>query len=144
MAASANWVLGELSAALNEAASHIEAARVSAAQLAQLLARIADGTISGKIAKDVFAAMWAGEGDADTIIAARGLRQISDSSALAAAIDTILAEFPAQVADYRSGNDKLLQFFVGQAMKRTRGQANPQQLNALLREKLGARDEGRA
>jgi aspartyl-tRNA(Asn)/glutamyl-tRNA(Gln) amidotransferase subunit B len=138
----ANWVLGELSAALNEAASQIEAARVSTAQLAQLLARVGNGTISGKIAKDVFAAMWAGEGDADTIIAARGLHQISDSGALAAAIDAIFAEFPKQVAEYRGGNDKLLQFFVGQAMKRTRGQANPQQLNAMLREKLGLRAEG--
>jgi len=138
----ANWVLGELAAALNEAAAHIEAARVSATQLAQLLARIGDGTISGKIAKDVFAAMWAGPGDADTIIAARGLRQISDSGALVAAIDAILAEFPKQLADYRAGNGKLLQFFVGQAMKRTKGQANPQQLNALLREKLGLRAEG--
>jgi aspartyl-tRNA(Asn)/glutamyl-tRNA(Gln) amidotransferase subunit B len=134
----ANWVLGELAAALNESAIPIEAVRVPAPQLAQLLARIGDGTISGRIAKDVFAAMWAGEGDADTIIAARGLRQISDSGALAAAIDAILAEFPKQLADYRSGNDKLLQFFVGQAMKRTKGQANPQQLNALLRERLGA------
>jgi aspartyl-tRNA(Asn)/glutamyl-tRNA(Gln) amidotransferase subunit B len=138
----ANWVLGELAAALNEATVHIEASHVSAAQLAQLLARVGDGTISGKIAKDVFAAIWAGEGDADTIIAARGLRQISDSGALAAAIDAILAEFPKQLADYRAGNDKLLQFFVGQAMKRTKGQANPQQLNALLRERLGPMAEG--
>jgi aspartyl-tRNA(Asn)/glutamyl-tRNA(Gln) amidotransferase subunit B len=139
----ANWVLGELAAALNGAGVSIEGSRVTAPQLAHLLARIGDGTISGKIAKDVFAAMWAGEGDADTVIAARGLRQISDSAALAAAIDAILAEFPKQLADYRAGNDKLLQFFVGQAMKRTKGQANPLQLNALLREKLGARDEGR-
>jgi aspartyl-tRNA(Asn)/glutamyl-tRNA(Gln) amidotransferase subunit B len=127
----------KLAAALNEAAVHIEASHVGAAQLAQLLARVGDGTISGKIAKDVFAAMWSGEGDADTIIAARGLHQISDSGALAAAIDAILAEFPKQLADYRAGNDKLLQFFVGQAMKRTKGQANPQQLNVLLRGKLG-------
>jgi aspartyl-tRNA(Asn)/glutamyl-tRNA(Gln) amidotransferase subunit B len=137
-----NWVLGELAAALNEAAVSIEHARVAAPQLAALLGRVRDRTISGKIAKDVFAAMWAGEGDADAIIAARGLTQISDSSALAAAIDAILAEFPNQVADYRAGNDKLLQFFVGQAMKRTRGQADPQQLNALLREKLVLRAEG--
>jgi aspartyl-tRNA(Asn)/glutamyl-tRNA(Gln) amidotransferase subunit B len=116
---------------------------VSAEALALLLARVRDGTISGKIAKDVFAAMWSGEGDADTVIAARGLRQISDSGALAATIEAILAEFPRQLADYRSGNEKLLQFFVGQAMKRTKGQANPQQLNALLREKLGATGEGR-
>jgi len=138
-----NWVLGELAAALNEAALHVEASHVSAARLAQLLARVGDGTISGKIAKDVFAAMWSGEGDADTIIAARGLRQISDSGPLADAIDAILAEFPKQLAEYHGGNDKLLQFFVGQAMKRTKGQANPQQLNALLREKLGTRGEGR-
>jgi len=132
----ANWVLGEVAAALNDAATPIESTRVGPLPLAQLLTRIDDGTISGKIAKDVFAAMWAGEGDADTIIAARGLRQISDSGALAAAIDAILAEFPKQLADYRAGNEKLLQFFVGQAMKRTKGQANPQQLNALLRERL--------
>ncbi|WP_386068325.1 Asp-tRNA(Asn)/Glu-tRNA(Gln) amidotransferase subunit GatB [Tahibacter sp. UC22_41] len=132
----ANWVLGEVAANLNEAGVGIDAAPVSAAALAQLLIRLRDGSISGKIAKDVFAAMWAGEGDADTIIEARGLKQISDSGALAAAIDAVLAEHPSQVADYRGGNEKLLQFFVGQAMKRTRGQANPQQLNELLRQKL--------
>ncbi|HXD83171.1 MAG TPA: Asp-tRNA(Asn)/Glu-tRNA(Gln) amidotransferase GatCAB subunit B, partial [Rudaea sp.] len=132
----ANWILGELAAALNTAGLAIEASRVEASALAQLLARVRDGAISGKIAKDVFAAMWAGEGDADAIITARGLRQISDSGALGAAVDAVLAEFPAQLADYRAGNEKLLQFFVGQAMKRLRGQANPQQLNALLREKL--------
>jgi aspartyl-tRNA(Asn)/glutamyl-tRNA(Gln) amidotransferase subunit B len=132
----ANWILGELAAALNTAGLAIEASRVDASALAQLLARVRDGAISGKIAKDVFAAMWAGEGDADAIITARGLRQISDSGALGAAVDAVLAEFPAQLADYRTGNEKLLQFFVGQAMKRLRGQANPQQLNALLRERL--------
>ncbi len=132
----ANWVLGELAAALNEAALPIEATRVTAQALGCLLARVRDGTISGKIAKDVFAAMWAGEGDADAIIEKRGLTQISDAGALEAAIDGVLAEFPAQLADYRGGNGKLLQFFVGQAMKRLRGQANPQRLNALLRVKL--------
>jgi len=134
----ANWVLGEVSAALNADALAFDAARVPAPALAQLLARLREGVISGKIAKDVFAAMWAGEGDADAIIEKRGLRQISDSGALASAIDAVLAEYPAQLADYRGGNEKLLQFFVGQVMKRTRGQANPQQLNALLREKLAA------
>ena len=132
----ANWTLGEVSAALNEAALPIEESRVLAPALAQLLARVREGVISGKIAKDVFAAMWAGEGDADAVIEKRGLKQISDSGALAAAIDAVLAEYPTQLADFRGGNDKLLQFFVGQVMKRTRGQANPQQLNALLREKL--------
>jgi aspartyl-tRNA(Asn)/glutamyl-tRNA(Gln) amidotransferase subunit B len=134
----ANWVLCELAAALNAANLTIEASRVPAPALAGLLARVADSTISGKIAKDVFAVMWAGDGDADAIIERKGLRQISDTGALAAAIDAVLAEFPAQLADYRAGNDKLLQFFVGQCMKRLRGQGNPQQLNALLKEKLGA------
>ena len=133
----ANWTLGEVSAALNAEALHFDAVRVSATALAQLLARVREGAISGKTAKDVFAAMWAGEGDADALIDKRGLQQISDSGALAAAIDAVLAEFPSQVADYRGGNEKLLQFFVGQVMKRTRGQANPQQLNALLKDKLG-------
>jgi len=132
----ANWILGELAAALNTAGLAIEASRVEAPALARLLARVRDGAISGKIAKDVFAAMWAGEGDADAIITARGLRQISDSGALGAAVDAVLAEFPAQLAECRAGNEKLVQFFVGQAMKRLRGQGNPQQLNALLREKL--------
>ncbi len=134
----ANWVLGDVAAALNEATLHIEQARVPAPALAQLLARILDGSISGKIAKDVFAAMWAGAGDADAIIAKRGLHQISDSTALGAIVNAVIAEFPTQCADYRAGNAKLLQFFVGQVMKRTKGQANPQQLNALLRERLGA------
>ncbi len=132
----ANWVLGELSAALNEAVLPIEASRVSVTMLAALLGNLRDGAISGKIAKGVFAAMWNGEGDADAIIAGRGLRQISDGGALGEAIDAVLAEFPTQLAAYRAGQDKLLQFFVGQAMKRTCGQANPQQLNALLLEKL--------
>jgi aspartyl-tRNA(Asn)/glutamyl-tRNA(Gln) amidotransferase subunit B len=131
-----NWVLGELAAALNAGPIAIESSHVAAPALAQLLARIVDGSISGKIAKDVFAAMWAGEGDADTVIAKRGLKQISDTGALGVAIDAVLAEFPTQLADYRAGNDKLLQFFIGQAMKRLRGQANPQQLNAQLKEKL--------
>ncbi len=138
----ANWVLGDLTAALHEASLPIEQSRVSAQALAALLARIDDGSISGKIAKDVFAAMWAGEGDADAIIEKRGLRQISDSAALAAEVDAVLAAFPAQVADYRGGQEKLLQFFVGQVMKRTRGQANPKQLNLLLREKLGSPQRG--
>ncbi|TDR48941.1 aspartyl/glutamyl-tRNA(Asn/Gln) amidotransferase subunit B [Tahibacter aquaticus] len=133
----ANWVLGEVAAGLNEAAIDIAAAPVSPAALSQLLQRLRDGSISGKIAKDVFAAMWQGEGSADAIIDARGLKQISDSGALGAAIDAVLADYPSQLDDYRKGNDKLLQFFVGQVMKRTKGQANPQQLNELLRQKLG-------
>ena len=133
----ANWVLGELAAALNEAQTPIEAARVDAAALATLLARLREGVISGKIAKEVFAAMWSGEGGADAIIEARGLKQISDTGALAAVVDEVLREFPQQRDACRGGQEKLFPFFVGQVMKRTRGQANPQQLNALLREKIG-------
>jgi aspartyl-tRNA(Asn)/glutamyl-tRNA(Gln) amidotransferase subunit B len=132
----ANWVLGEVSAALNAESLGFEASRVSAPALGVLLTRVREGVISGKIAKDVFGAMWAGEGDADQIIEQRGLKQISDSGALGASIDAVLAEYPAQLADFRAGNAKLLQFFVGQVMRRTKGQANPQQLNALLQEKL--------
>ena len=134
----ANWVNGELAAALNEAQADIGASRVAAADLAGLLARIHDGTISGKIAKDVFAAMWAGEGSADAIIDAKGLRQISDVGALAKMLDDVLAQFPEQVAKYRGGDAKLFQFLVGQAMKATRGKANPAQVNELLRERLDA------
>ncbi len=135
----ANWVLGEVSAALNQDALAFDAARVSAPALAQLLARLRAGMISGKIAKDVFAAMWAGEGDADAIIEKRGLRaDLRLRRARGGRSTRSLAEYPTQLADYRGGNDKLLQFFVGQVMKRTRGQANPQQLNALMREKLVA------
>ena len=134
----ANWVNGELAAALNEAQVDIGASRIAAADLAVLLARIVDATISGKIAKDVFAAMWAGEGSADAIIDAKGLRQISDTGALAAMLDEVLAQFPDQVAKYRAGDAKLFQFLVGQAMKATKGKANPAQVNELLRERLDA------
>jgi len=134
----ANWINGELAAALNEAQTDITASRITATDLAALLARIIDGSISGKIAKDVFAAMWAGEGSADAIIDARGLRQISDSGAIGSMLDALLAQFPEQVAKYRAGDAKLFQFLIGQAMKATRGQANPAQVNALLRERLDA------
>jgi aspartyl-tRNA(Asn)/glutamyl-tRNA(Gln) amidotransferase subunit B len=132
----ATWVNGELAAVLNRDAVAIAASRVDAAALAALLVRIADGTISGKIAKDVFEAMWAGEGTADAIIAAKGLRQITDTGALAAAIDQVIAASPGQLAEYRGGKDKLFGYFVGQVMKATGGKANPQQLNELLRRKL--------
>jgi aspartyl-tRNA(Asn)/glutamyl-tRNA(Gln) amidotransferase subunit B len=132
----ANWVMGELSAALNHKNLEIGASPVSAQQLAGLLQRILDNTISGKIAKEVFEAMWAGEGDADAIIEKKGLKQITDSSALEKAIAEVMAANPAQLADYRSGKDKLFAFFVGQVMKATQGKANPQQLNELLQKKL--------
>ena len=105
--------------------------------LAGLLARISDATISGKIAKDVFAALWQGEGTADAIIEARGLRQITDTGALQAAVDAVLAANPEQVEQLRTGKDKVLGFLVGQVMKATGGKANPAQVNALLRAKVG-------
>ena len=132
----ANWVTGDLLAALNKSGKAIEDSPISATQLAGLVARIADKTISGKIAKDVFEAMLAGEGDADAIIKAKGLVQITDEGAIAAAIDAIIAANPQQVADYRGGKDKLFGFFVGQAMKATQGKANPDALNRILKEKL--------
>ncbi|HEV2109764.1 MAG TPA: Asp-tRNA(Asn)/Glu-tRNA(Gln) amidotransferase subunit GatB [Gammaproteobacteria bacterium] len=133
---SANWVMGELSAALNKANLEVEASPVSAAMLAGMLQRILDNTISGKIAKEVFEAMWAQEGDADAIIGKRGLKQITDSSALEKVIDEVMAANPTQLADYRSGKDKLFAFFVGQVMKATKGKGNPQQVNELLQKKL--------
>ena len=132
----ANWVMGELSGALNRDGLEITQSRVSAAALAQLLARIVDNTISGKIAKEVFEAMWAEGKGADEIIDARGLRQITDTSAIEKAIDEVMAKNPQQLAEYRSGKDKLFGFFVGQVMKATQGKANPAQLNELLKRKL--------
>jgi len=132
----ANWVIGDLLGLLNKQGLAIETSPVSAAALAGLVARIADKTISGKIAKEVFEAMFAGEGSADEIIKAKGLVQITDEGAIAAAIDEIIAKNPGQVAEYRGGKDKLFGFFVGQAMKATQGKANPEALNRLLKEKL--------
>jgi aspartyl-tRNA(Asn)/glutamyl-tRNA(Gln) amidotransferase subunit B len=132
----ANWVSTDLLGALNKAGRAITESPVTAAQLAGLLKRISDRTISGKIAKDVFEAMIAGEGEADAIIQARGLVQITDESAIVQAIEAVMAANPGQLADYRSGKDKLFGFFVGQVMKATQGKANPEALNRLLREKL--------
>jgi aspartyl-tRNA(Asn)/glutamyl-tRNA(Gln) amidotransferase subunit B len=133
----ANWVMGELSSALNRDNVEITASRVSPAALSGLLARIVDATISGKIAKDVFEAMWAEGQGADDIIEKRGLKQITDSGAIEGVIDAVIAANPKQLADYRAGKDKLFGFFVGQVMKATEGKANPAQLNDLLRTKLG-------
>ncbi len=134
--ACANWVMGEINGWLNKAGIEIERCPISSRALAGLLSRIGDGTISGKIAKEVFEAMWNGEGEADAIIEARGLKQISDSGALEKIVDEIIANNPSQVADYRAGRDKLFAFFVGQAMKATKGQANPAQLSEILKQKL--------
>ncbi|CFW33205.1 aspartyl/glutamyl-tRNA amidotransferase subunit B [Bordetella pertussis] len=135
----ANWIMGEVAATLNREEKDIDAAPVSAAALAALINRIIDGTISNKIARDVFAAMWAGEngGDADAIIEARGLKQISDSGAIGAMIDEVLAANPAIVEEYRAGKQKAFNSLVGQIMKAAKGKANPQQVNELLKEKLG-------
>ncbi len=134
----ANWVMGELAGALNKAGSEVEDSPVDATSLAGLLARIEDGTISGKIAKEVFEAMWAGEGTADEVIGGRGLRQITDISAIQDVIDQVLADNPEQLEQFRSGKEKLFGFFVGQVMKVTRGKANPAQVNELLRKALSA------
>jgi len=133
----ANWVQGEVSAALNKAELDIAQAPVSAARLAGLLKRIGDGTISGKIAKDVFDAMWAGEGDADAIIGKKGLKQISDEGALEKIVDEVLAANPGTVAEFKAGKEKAFNSLVGQAMKATKGKANPAQVNAILKKKLG-------
>jgi aspartyl-tRNA(Asn)/glutamyl-tRNA(Gln) amidotransferase subunit B len=133
----ANWILGDLSAALNRDGLEIDQSRIAPDQLAGLLARVADNTISGKIAKDVFEAMWAGEGSsASEIIEARGLRQIIDASAIEAVVDAVIAANPGQAAEYRAGKDRLLGFFVGQVMKDTRGKANPAEVNRILKERL--------
>ncbi|MBV6418078.1 MAG: Aspartyl/glutamyl-tRNA(Asn/Gln) amidotransferase subunit B [Steroidobacteraceae bacterium] len=132
----ANWVNGDLAAFLNRENLEIDSSRVGAAQLAGLVARIADGTISGKIAKDVFEAMWASGREADAIIEEKGLRQITDTGAIERAIDEVMAKNPGQLAEYRAGKEKLFGFFVGQTMKATQGKANPAQLNELLKKKL--------
>ncbi len=134
----ANWVMGELSSALNRDSVDIVFSRVSPVHLSGLLLRIVDSTISGKIAKEVFEAMWSEGKTADAIIEAKGLKQITDSGAIEGVIDAVMAANPKQLADYRSGKDKLFGFFVGQVMKATEGKANPAQLNELLKAKLGA------
>ena len=133
----ANWVMGEVAARLNKEGLEIAAAPVSAAQLAGVVARIADNTISNKIAREVFDALWAGEGkDADGVIEAKGLRQVSDASAIEPIIDAVLAANPKSVEEFRAGKDKAFNALVGQVMKASRGKANPQQVNELLRRKL--------
>ena len=137
----ANWVMGELSSLLNKADLDIEQSPVSAAQLGGMILRIKDNTISGKIAKMVFEALANGEGDsADVIIAAKGLKQVTDSGAIEAMLDEVLAANAEQVEQYRAAEEakrgKMFGFFVGQAMKASKGKANPQQVNELLRKKL--------
>ncbi|NCF72475.1 MAG: Asp-tRNA(Asn)/Glu-tRNA(Gln) amidotransferase subunit GatB [Gammaproteobacteria bacterium] len=132
----ANWVIGDLAGALNRDGLDIEDVKISADELAGLVNRIHDNTISGKIAKQVFEAMWEGEGSADDVIEARGLKQITDSSAIEAVVDKVIADNPGQVAEYQAGKDKLIGFFVGKVMQETKGQANPGQVNQILKDKL--------
>ncbi len=133
---SANWVMGELSGALNKAGLEIDASPVSAGALGGMLRRIEDGTISGKIAKQVFEALWAGEGTADEIIESQGLKQITDSSAIEGIIREVLENSPTQVEQYRNGQEKVFGYFVGQVMKATQGKANPKQVNELLKKMI--------
>jgi aspartyl-tRNA(Asn)/glutamyl-tRNA(Gln) amidotransferase subunit B len=132
----ANWIISELLGALNKAGLELDASPISSAQLGKLITRIADNTISGKIAKTIFDALWNQEGDVDEIIEKRGLKQVSDTGAIEKLIDEIMAANPEQVAAYRAGKDKLFGFFVGQAMKVSGGKLNPGQLNELLKKKL--------
>jgi len=132
----ANWVMGDLSGALNKAGLDITESPVGPGQLAGMLRRVVDGTISGKIAKDVFEALWNGEGDADTVIEARGLKQVTDTAAIEAMVDEVIAANPGQLEQYRAGKTKLMGFFVGQVMKASGGKANPQTVNEVLKRKL--------
>jgi aspartyl-tRNA(Asn)/glutamyl-tRNA(Gln) amidotransferase subunit B len=132
----ANWILGELAGALNSAGVDVAATPVSSTQLAGLVRRIGDNTISGKMAKAVFDAMWAGEGDADAIIERRGLKQISDAGAIEKIIDEVLAANLKSVEEYRAGKEKAFNALVGQVMKATKGKGNPAQINEILKKKL--------
>lgn len=136
----ANWMLGDLSAAMNREELSIESCPVSATHLAGMITRIADNTLSSKMAKTVFEGLWAQEGTADEIIEAKGLKQVSDTGAIEAMVDEVIANSPAQVEQYKAADDakrkKLSGFFVGQIMKLSKGQANPQMINELLAKKL--------
>ncbi|MDD5213955.1 MAG: Asp-tRNA(Asn)/Glu-tRNA(Gln) amidotransferase subunit GatB [Methylococcales bacterium] len=132
----ANWVTGELSAALNRAELDITQSPIDAERFAGLITRLADDTVSGKIAKQVFEFMWNGTETADDIIEAKGLKQITDTGAIEAAVDEILAANPKQVEQYRGGNEKMLGFFVGQIMKAMQGKGNPAEINKILKAKL--------
>ena len=132
----ANWVMGDLFGALNRLGVGVEQSPVSVEQLGGLIDLIADGTISGRLAKDVFAEMLSSGADPAAIVEAKGLRQVTDSSAIEAAIDAVLTAQADKVAEYRAGRDKLYGFFVGQIMRATQGKANPTLVNQLLKKKL--------
>ncbi|MCW8922516.1 MAG: Asp-tRNA(Asn)/Glu-tRNA(Gln) amidotransferase subunit GatB [Gammaproteobacteria bacterium] len=132
----ANWVTGELAARLNKEEIEITESKVDAEAFAGLLARIKDNTISGKIAKDVLEAMWNGEGSADEVIESKGLKQITDSSAIEAMVDEVIANNQSQFEELKGGKDKMMGFFVGQVMKASKGKANPGQVNEIMRKRL--------
>jgi len=133
---SANWVMGDLSAFLNKENLDIVDTRVSHENLAKLIQRISDNTISGKIAKEIFEIMWDDNNDPDAIIEERGLKQVTDSSEIESLVDKILEDNPNQLSQFRSGKEKLFGFFVGQVMKASGGKANPSQVNEILKSKL--------
>ncbi|VAW79153.1 Aspartyl-tRNA(Asn) amidotransferase subunit B @ Glutamyl-tRNA(Gln) amidotransferase subunit B [hydrothermal vent metagenome] len=133
---SANWVMGELSGQLNKEGKDITASPVPPDMLGAMLQRITDGTISGKIAKQVFEAMWAGEGGADAVIESKGLKQITDSDAIEAMVREVLDNNPKQIVQYKAGQEKLMGYFVGQVMKATQGKANPGEVNKILKQLL--------
>ena len=133
----ANWISGPLSARANESGLDISASRVTPEKLRRLAEKVEDGTLSGKMAKEVIDAVWSGEGDVDEVIAQRGLQQVSDAGAIARVVDDVLAENVRQVEDYRAGKEKAFNALVGQVMKATQGKANPAQVNAILKAKLG-------
>jgi aspartyl-tRNA(Asn)/glutamyl-tRNA(Gln) amidotransferase subunit B len=132
----ANWVMGELSGALNKDQLDISQSPISPEELSLLVERISDNTISGKIAKDVFKALWNQEGGVDQVIESKGLKQITDTDEIEKIIEEVISNNSAQVDQYRSGNEKIIGFFVGQIMKATNGKANPKQVNDILRKKL--------
>ena len=131
-----NWFQGELTAILNREAVDVAQSKIGAATLAALVDRVADGTVSGRMGKEVLEALWNAEGSVDEIIEARGLRQISDAGAIEALVDQVITSHPEQVAQFRTGKTKVIGFLVGQVMKASRGKANPRQVNEMLRSKL--------
>ena len=137
----ANWVTGDLTGALNREGLRIEAAPVDAGRLGRLIRRIADGTISGRMGKTVFDEMWASGGEPDAIIEARGLRQVTDAGEIERLVDAVLDAHPEQIGQYLGGSERVLGFFVGQVMKRSRGKADPRQANTTLRDRLARRRE---
>ena len=134
----ANWIMGDLAAALNREGLDIKDSKVAPKDLGALINRTKDGTLSSNLAKDVFEALWTGEHKVDVIIEQRGLKQITDTGAIEKLVDEVIAANPEQAEQFRSGKDKVLGFFVGQVMKASQGKANPQQVNAILRGKLKA------